>query len=276
MDGGNVLVPGNTYTFPILDGSSNFNEESAEIWSITASEYVPLDDEGKRGTEKFSSVSVDKGSDGNYYLTVKVKQNRDTYYSEQEAYILLKVKEKGLSNDDKEINTSMANELRANTIAFSEYAGLDSAVRVNLGNLQKYSSVSPVDFEDGFIEGESADSIANKLESEDRVTYYTISVEEFEIASTDYDVIDDDEYDVDNSMPLVMAGGDVSKSNLSFGNTAEYPGKVLLFQGEALQPVLLHCYQLGCSRRQPRCGSGLHLLPGHPDVRCQLLSGDQG
>lgn len=225
MDGGNVLVPGNTYTFPILDGSSNFNEESADIWSITASEYVPLDDEGKRGTEKFSSVSVDKGSDGNYYLTVKVKQNRDTYYSEQEAYILLKVKEKGLSNDDKEINTSMANELRANTIAFSEYAGLDSDVRVNLGNLQKYSSVSPVDFEDGFIEGESADSIANKLESEDRVTYYTISVEEFEIASTDYDVIDDDEYDVDNSMPLVMAGGDVSKSNLSFGNTAEYLAK---------------------------------------------------
>ena len=225
MDGGNVLVPGNTYTFPILDGSSSFNEESADIWSITASEYVPLDDEGKRGTEKFSSVSVDKGSDGNYYLTVKVKQNRETYYSEQEAYILLKVKEKGLSNDDKEINTSMANELRANTIAFSEYAGLDSAVRVNLGNLQKYSSVSPVDFEDGFIEGESADSIANKLESEDRVTYYTISVEEFEIASTDYDVIDDDEYDVDNSMPLVMAGGDVSKSNLSFGNTAEYLAK---------------------------------------------------
>ena len=225
MDGVNVLVPGNTYTFPILDGSSSFNKESADIWSITASEYVPLDDEGKRGTEKFSSVSVDKGSDGNYYLTVKVKQNRDTYNSEQEAYILLKVKEKGLSNDDKEINTSMANELRANTIAFSEYAGLDSDVRVNLGNLQKYSSVSPVDFEDGFIEGESADSIANKLESEDRVTYYTISVEEFEIASTDYDVIDDDEYDVDNSMPLVMAGGDVSKSNLSFGNTAEYLAK---------------------------------------------------
>lgn len=55
--------------------------------------------------------------------------------------------------------------------------------------------------------------------------YTTISVEEFEIASTDYDVIDDDEYDVDNSMPLVMAGGDVSKSNLSFGNTAEYLAK---------------------------------------------------
>ena len=26
-------------------------------------------------------------------------------------------------------------------------------------------------------------------------------------------------------MPLVMAGGDVSKSNLSFGNTAEYLAK---------------------------------------------------
>ena len=109
MDGGNVLVPGNTYTFPILDGSSSFNEESADIWSITASEYVPLDDEGKRGTEKFSSVSVDKGSDGKYYLTVKVKQNRETYYSEQEAYILLKVKEKGLSNDDKEITVGNPN-----------------------------------------------------------------------------------------------------------------------------------------------------------------------
>ena len=48
MDGGNVLVPGNTYTFPILDGSSSFNEESADIWSITASEYVPLDDEMPR------------------------------------------------------------------------------------------------------------------------------------------------------------------------------------------------------------------------------------
>ena len=139
MDGGNVLVPGNTYTFPILDGSDYFNEESADVWRISASEYTP-----KGKDEKFSSVSVSQGSDGVYYLTVKVKQNRDTYYSEQEAYILLKVKEKGLSNDDKEINTSMANELRANTIAFSEYAGLDSDVRVNLGNLQKYSSVSPL------------------------------------------------------------------------------------------------------------------------------------
>lgn len=94
--------------------------------------------------------------------------------------------------------------------------------------------------------------------------YTTISVEEFEIASTDYDVIDDDEYDVDNSMPLVMAGGDVSKSNLSFGNTAEYPGKVLLFQGEALQPVLLHCYQLGCSRRQPNADLVCISFPGTP------------
>lgn len=233
MDGGNVLVPGNTYTFPILDGSSSFNEESADIWSITASEYVPLDDEGKRGTEKFSSVSVDKGSDGNYYLTVKVKQNRDTYYSEQEAYILLKVKEKGLSSEDKEINKSMADELEANTYAFSRYAGLPSDVDVSLRNLQKYSAESPVDFSDGFIDGlnrnevdeTDGDDTTLKLKSEDRVTYTTISVEEFEIASTDYDVIDDDEYDVDNSMPLVMAGGDVSKSNLSFGNTAEYLAK---------------------------------------------------
>ena len=230
MDGGNVLVPGNTYTFPILDGSSSFNEESADIWSITASEYVPLDDEGKRGTEKFSSVSVDKGSDGNYYLTVKVKQNRDTYYSEQEAYILLKVKEKGLSNDDKEINTSMANELEQNTYYFiNGLRDFDASKTVSLSNLQRYSSDSPTDFGDGFIEGlalsEVGSSTAKTLKSEDRVTYYTISVEEFEIASTDYDVIDDDEYDVDNSMPLVMAGGDVSKSNLSFGNTAEYLAK---------------------------------------------------
>lgn len=230
MDGGNVLVPGNTYTFPILDGSSSFNEESADIWSITASEYVPLDDEGKRGTEKFSSVSVDKGSDGKYYLTVKVKQNRETYYSEQEAYILLKVKEKGLSNDDKEINTSMANELEQNTYYFiNGLSGFDTSKTVSLSNLQRYSSDAPTDFGDGFIEGlalsEVGSSTAKTLKSEDRVTYYTISVEEFEIASTDYDVIDDDEYDVDNSMPLVMAGGDVSKSNLSFGNTAEYLAK---------------------------------------------------
>ena len=230
MDGGNVLVPGNTYTFPILDGSSSFNEESADIWSITASEYVPLDDEGKRGTEKFSSVSVDKGSDGNYYLTVKVKQNRETYYSEQEAYILLKVKEKGLSNDDKEINTSMANELEQNTYYFiNGLSDFDASKTVSLSNLQRYSSDAPTDFGDGFIEGlalsEVGSSTAKTLKSEDRVTYYTISVEEFEIASTDYDVIDDDEYDVDNSMPLVMAGGDVSKSNLSFGNTAEYLAK---------------------------------------------------
>lgn len=230
MDGGNVLVPGNTYTFPILDGSSSFNEESADIWSITASEYVPLDDEGKRGTEKFSSVSVDKGSDGNYYLTVKVKQNRDTYYSEQEAYILLKVKEKGLSKEDKEINTSMANELEENTYYFiNGLSDFDASKTVSLSNLQRYSSDAPTDFGDGFIEGlalsEVGSSTAKTLKSEDRVTYYTISVEEFEIASTDYDVIDDDEYDVDNSMPLVMAGGDVSKSNLSFGNTAEYLAK---------------------------------------------------
>ena len=233
MDGGNVLVPGNTYTFPILDGSSSFNEESADIWSITASEYVPLDDEGKRGTEKFSSVSVDKGSDGNYYLTVKVKQNRDTYYSEQDAFILLKVEEKGLSREDKEINSSMADELEAYTYAFSAAAGLDAGTDVTLRNLQKYSAESPVDFKYGFIDGlnrlevdeDEGNGTAKKLQSEDRVTYTTISVEEFEIASTDYDVIDDDEYDVDNSMPLVMAGGDVSKSNLSFGNTAEYLAK---------------------------------------------------
>ena len=127
----------------------------------------------------------------------------------------------------------MADELEANTYAFSRYAGLPSNVDVSLRNLQKYSAESPVDFSDGFIDGlnrnevdeTDGDDTTLKLKSEDRVTYTTISVEEFEIASTDYDVIDDDEYDVDNSMPLVMAGGDVSKSNLSFGNTAEYLAK---------------------------------------------------
>ena len=228
MDGGNVLVPGNTYTFPILDGSDYFNEESADVWRISASEYTP-----KGEDEKFSSVSVSQGSDGVYYLIVKVKQNRDTYSSEQDALILLKVEEKGLSSEDKEINKSMADELEANTYAFSRYAGLPSDVDVSLRNLQKYSAESPVDFSDGFIDGlnrnevdeTDGDDTTLKLKSEDRVTYTTISVEEFEIASTDYDVIDDDEYDVDNSMPLVMAGGDVSKSNLSFGNTAEYLAK---------------------------------------------------
>lgn len=218
MDGGNVLVPGNTYTFPILDGSNYFDEESADIWSITASEYTP-----KGEKEKFSSVEVSKGSDGDYYLTVKVKQNRDTYYEAQDAYILLKVKEKGLSKEDKEINKAMASEFESDTQRFAGAAGLDKDMNVTLRNLQRYSSVKPVDFGGGFIDGESYNSV--DLESEDRVTAITISVEEFEIASTDYDVINDDEYDVDNSMPLVMAGGDVSKSKLSFGNTAEYLAK---------------------------------------------------
>ena len=234
MDGGNVLVPGNTYTFPILDGSSSFNEESADIWSITASEYVPLDDEGKRGTEKFSSVSVDKGSDGNYYLTVKVKQNRDTYYSEQEAFILLKVEEKGIDREDAEINSSDATQYESDTQSFyndwlknanSDGPAYATDRTMTLSNLQRYSEAYPTDFKGGFISGESYDSIVGKLASEDRVYYTTISVEEFEIASTDYDVIDDDKYDVDNSMPLVMAGGDVSKSTLSFGNVAEYLAK---------------------------------------------------
>ena len=229
MDGGNVLVPGNTYTFPILDGSSSFNEESADIWSITASEYVPLDDKGKRGTEKFSSVSVDKGSDGKYYLTVKVKQNRDTYYSEQDAFILLKVEEKGIDREDAEINSAMASRFEADTQTFftdlDDDASYGTSRTLTLSNLQRYSETYPTDFSGGFISGESYSSISGKLASEDRVYYTTISVEEFEIASTDYDVIDDDKYDVDNSMPLVMAGGDVSKSNLSFGNTAEYLAK---------------------------------------------------
>lgn len=229
MDGGNVLVPGNTYTFPILDGSSSFNEESADVWRISASEYVPLDDEGKRGTEKFSSVSVDKGSDGKYYLTVKVKQNRDTYYSEQDAFILLKVEEKGIDREDAEINSAMASRFEADTQTFftdlDDDASYGTSRTLTLSNLQRYSETYPTDFSGGFISGESYSSISGKLASEDRVYYTTISVEEFEIASTDYDVIDDDKYDVDNSMPLVMAGGDVSKSTLSFGNVAEYLAK---------------------------------------------------
>ena len=113
--------------------------------------------------------------------------------------------------------------MESDTQRFAGAAGLDKDMNVTLRNLQRYSSVKPVDFGGGFIDGESYNSV--DLESEDRVTAITISVEEFEIASTDYDVINDDEYDVDNSMPLVMAGGDVSKSKLSFGNTAEYLAK---------------------------------------------------
>ena len=224
MDGGNVLVPGNTYTFPILDGSDYFNEESADVWRISASEYTP-----KGEDEKFSSVSVSQGSDGVYYLTVKVKQNRDTYYSEQDAFILLKVEEKGIDREDAEINSAMASRFEADTQTFftdlDDDASYGTSRTLTLSNLQRYSETYPTDFSGGFISGESYSSISGKLASEDRVYYTTISVEEFEIASTDYDVIDDDKYDVDNSMPLVMAGGDVSKSNLSFGNTAEYLAK---------------------------------------------------
>ena len=224
MDGGNVLVPGNTYTFPILDGSSYFNEESSDVWRISASEYTPAGE-----NEKFSSVSVSQGSDGIYYLTVKVKQNRDTYYSEQDAFILLKVEEKGIDREDAEINSAMASRFEADTQTFftdlDDDASYGTSRTLTLSNLQRYSETYPTDFSGGFISGESYSSISGKLASEDRVYYTTISVEEFEIASTDYDVIDDDKYDVDNSMPLVMAGGDVSKSNLSFGNTAEYLAK---------------------------------------------------
>ena len=224
MDGGNVLVPGNTYTFPILDGSSYFNEESSDVWRISASEYTPAGE-----NEKFSSVSVSQGSDGIYYLTVKVKQNRDTYYSEQDAFILLKVEEKGIDREDAEINSAMASRFEADTQTFftdlDDDASYGTSRTLTLSNLQRYSETYPTDFSGGFISGESYSSISGKLASEDRVYYTTISVEEFEIASTDYDVIDDDKYDVDNSMPLVMAGGDVSKSTLSFGNTAEYLAK---------------------------------------------------
>lgn len=229
MDGGNVLVPGNTYTFPILDGSDYFNEESADVWRISASEYTP-----KGEDEKFSSVSVSQGSDGVYYLTVKVKQNRDTYYSEQDAFILLKVEEKGIDREDAEINSSDATQYESDTQSFyndwlknanSDGPAYATDRTMTLSNLQRYSEAYPTDFKGGFISGESYDSIVGKLASEDRVYYTTISVEEFEIASTDYDVIDDDKYDVDNSMPLVMAGGDVSKSTLSFGNVAEYLAK---------------------------------------------------
>ena len=223
MDGGNVLVPGNTYTFPILDGSDYFNEESADVWRISASEYTP-----KGEDEKFSSVSVSQGSDGVYYLTVKVKQNRDTYYSEQDAFILLKVEEKGIDREDAEINSSDATQYESDTRNFfdnlDDFGDYGASRALSLSNLQRYSETYPTDFEGGFISGENG-SVSGTLKSEDRVYYTTISVEEFEIASTDYDVIDDDEYDVDNSMPLVMAGGDVSKSNLSFGNTAEYLAK---------------------------------------------------
>lgn len=227
LDGGNVLVPGNEYRIPILDGSDYFNEDSADVWKISASEYVPAEDaeDGKAGNKKFSEVDVVKGSDGIYYLTLDVKRNLDTYYDDQTAYILIKVEEKGIDREDAEINRSMANEYRTNTEDFLTEAGKDGykGDSLSLAKLQRSCESDPLDFDGmGFIEG--LDS-SDELESGDRVYTTTISVEEFEIASTDYDVIDDDEYDVDNSMPLVMAGGDVSRSLLHFGNTAEYLGK---------------------------------------------------
>ena len=224
LDGGNVLVPGNEYRIPILDGSDYFNEDSADVWKISASEYVPADD-GKAGDKKFSEVDVVKGSDGIYYLTLDVKRNLDTYYDDQTAYILIKVEEKGIDREDAEINSSMAGEYWDNTSEFLTEAGNDGykGDSLSLAKLQRSCESDPLDFDGmGFIEG--LDS-SDELESGDRVYTTTISVEEFEIASTDYDVIDDDEYDVDNSMPLVMAGGDVSRSLLHFGNTAEYLGK---------------------------------------------------
>ena len=233
LDGGNVLVPGNEYRIPILDGSDYFNEDSADVWKISASEYVPAE-KGKAGDKKFSEVDVVKGSDGIYYLTLDVKRNLDTYYDDQTAYILIKVEEKGIDREDAEINRSMADEYEWATADMINTADLDPDTSISLRNLQRYSEEDPTAFDGGFIEGLSEgevddvlhdDDKTKTLESGDRVYTTTISVEEFEIASTDYDVIDDDEYDVDNSMPLVMAGGDVSRSLLHFGNTAEYLGK---------------------------------------------------
>lgn len=222
LDGGNVLVPGNEYRIPILDGSDYFNEDSADVWKISASEYVPAE-KGKAGDKKFSEVDVVKGSDGIYYLTLDVKRNLDTYYDDQTAYILIKVEEKGIDREDAEINRSMADEYEWATADMINTADLDPDTSISLRNLQRYSEEDPTDFDGGFLDG--FDPSEDEIESGDRVYTTTISVEEFEIASTDYDVIDDDEYDVDNSMPLVMAGGDVSRSLLHFGNTAEYLGK---------------------------------------------------
>ena len=221
LDGGNVLVPGNEYRIPILDGSDYFNEDSADVWKISASEYVPAE-KGKAGDKKFSEVDVVKGSDGIYYLTLDVKRNLDTYDGDQTAYILIKVEEKGIDREDAEINSSMAAEYVTDTQRFMSDADLGQR-EPSLRNLQRYSEEDPTDFDGGFLDG--FDPSEDEIESGDRVYTTTISVEEFEIASTDYDVIDDDEYDVDNSMPLVMAGGDVSRSLLHFGNTAEYLGK---------------------------------------------------
>ena len=225
LDGGNVLVPGNEYRIPILDGSDYFNEDSADVWKISASEYVPAEnaEDGKAGNKKFSEVDVVKGSDGIYYLTLDVKRNLDTYYDDQTAYILIKVEEKGIDREDAEINRSMADEYEWATADMINTADLDPDTSISLRNLQRYSEEDPTDFDGGFLDG--FDPSEDEIESGDRVYTTTISVEEFEIASTDYDVIDDDEYDVDNSMPLVMAGGDVSRSLLHFGNTAEYLGK---------------------------------------------------
>ena len=121
LDGGNVLVPGNEYRIPILDGSDYFNEDSADVWKISASEYVPAE-KGKAGDKKFSEVDVVKGSDGIYYLTLDVKRNLDTYYDDQTAYILIKVEEKGIDREDAEINRSMADEYEYETAEMIEAA----------------------------------------------------------------------------------------------------------------------------------------------------------
>ena len=143
LDGGNVLVPGNEYRIPILDGSDYFNEDSADVWKISASEYVPAEnaEDVKAGNKKFSEVDGVKGSDGIYYLTLDVKRNLDTYYDDQTAYILIKVEEKGIDREDAEINRSMADEYEYETAEMIEAAGpyriLQSACAIFSGTVRK-------------------------------------------------------------------------------------------------------------------------------------------
>ena len=53
----------------------------------------------------------------------------------------------------------MASEFETDTRDFASEAGLDDDMNVTLRNLQRYSSVAPVDFDGGFIDGESFDSV---------------------------------------------------------------------------------------------------------------------
>ncbi len=204
-DGGNVLVPGVEYRFPLLDGNNYFDKDSADNYTIKASEYY-----GSGEKAKFSDLSVERGRDGIYYLVVKAKSNKDTYYDSQDAYVMFIVTDKYVDRDDKKVTSQREMD------DYNDNANLGWSSWRDV----KKEYDDPTDLVgECFIEG------GDEIELKDYVTTEYVSFEQFEIAARDYDYINDDEYEVDNSMPLVMAGGDVSKSTLYFGDTAEYLAK---------------------------------------------------